>query len=112
MIMDISGINGLIIIFLIFAIEWFLSWKVSHGIKEWGKNYEKGDLNSKLMTAFIMIALNFLFILGFIIVHASITNEPINNSVIYISFVLLVGYIVSLIFLLRFKGDKKDLINP
>ncbi len=106
MISDMHVINGeILIIFLILATEWFLSWKVGHGMKEWGQNNKHGDLNSKLIAGFIIITLNFIFIIGLIIVHSSITNEPINITVIYIALILFISYIAMLTFLLRFKGS-------
>jgi hypothetical protein len=100
-----SAIFSIIVaIILIVVIDWFLSWKVTHTLKEWGLNTKDGDWNSKLLFGFILITLIFMFSIIAIIIHSMVTGESINISIICLVFVLFIGYLASLFFLFKFKG--------
>jgi small-conductance mechanosensitive channel len=111
MINESARFSLIVTIILMVVIDWFLSWKISHTLKEWGLNTKEGDLNSKLMFGYIMVTLIFMFSIIAIIIHSLVTGKFINITIIYLVLVLFIGYLASLIFLSKFKGTTTDVAD-
>ena len=93
-------INKILISFLIF-IEILLSWKIAHLLKILKKSNENDDLDSKIIVGLIMITLLFMFQFSTFIIHTLVTNEPLNPNLLFLTFILLIGYLASLFALSR-----------
>ncbi len=97
--MDIIGKT--ITFLLTISVELVISWKIAHALKNWKNTNKKEDFQSKFIASIILVSLIFMFLISTIMIHALITNELVDIHLIYMTLILLVGYMSTIYILYR-----------